>query len=279
MKKLAIVLSLVMVLAFGASVMAAEIKTTGYAQLSYEKGSEVDNATWGNKYRVQFDAKVDDNSGVTVRFEGTPAAAVALKRANYWVNFPGLGKVVAGHQYLNNSVVDQLDSNIGFTTAMISFAPALPEGFKAVGFFVPSNIDSDHNKFGVQGSYDAGVASVYGSYAKSDFKDVNDDAVAEAVEDGDFAIGVNVPILKDVFSAYAEYNSNAQLAGTDPTTETVVGGKFSTGGFDFIGEYATESETVMLEAYKTVKNVELNLVYSSYKDDTSKLQLFTTLYF
>lgn len=276
MKKLAIVLSLVMVLAFGASVMAAEVKTSGKAVLSWS-GVNDDGATlaeWDNLVRVQFDGKVSDNAGWQVRFDNDPVATtpVALKRANYWVNVPGLGKVTAGLQgAVNYTALDVFTSklDIGDGSARfegISIAPVLPEGFKAAGYVKITNA-IDASVFGFNASYDAKVVNVYGGMSK-----------AQGDADARMVIGASAPVVKDLLSVYGEY---ATIGDGDANDFKYVGAELTAGGFDIYGEYDVDGEVFGIDAYKTIGGIEFNVSYTMNQNDETQNELgvATTLYF
>ncbi|MGE5552598.1 MAG: hypothetical protein ACM3XZ_01580 [Betaproteobacteria bacterium] len=271
MKK-AIVLSLVLVMALSMSAFAADIKTTGKVWWSLEKAGDAD-PTYDNGYRLQFDGTLDENSGFQIRLEpgkidtdtdtvADTAVGALVKRANYWVNFEGAGKLTVGQQYVNFTGLD-----VGYTASYLSkgftglaFAPALPEGAKGVAFYDPIN-----EEFGGQASFAVAGATIYGGASK---KSEEDDAA--------FAVGASYAVIPDQLTVYGEYDKKGEAEEGD---EKYLGAKFSAGGFDVYGEYTLDAKDFTIDAYYTVKNVELNLTYTMPDTGDSTLYFGTTMYF
>jgi hypothetical protein len=261
MKK-AIVLSLVLVLTLSLSAFAADIKTTGKVWWSLEKVGNLD-PTYANGFRLQFDGKLDGNSGFQFRTEGAGSGTnLTQKRANYWVNFEDLGKLTVGHQYVNYSALD-----VNFTKSKLSkgftglaFAPVLPEGAKAVVFYDPVNKD-----VGAQGSFNVAGATVYAGGSKKD-----------GATDAQLALGAKYAVVPETVTVYAEWD---QWGPGDANDEKYVGALFTADGFKVYGEYALDAKGFAVDSYYTVNNVELNLCYTAPQTGDGTLFLGTTMYF
>ncbi|GEM_PF-4381590 len=236
MKKLAILLSLVMVLGLAVSASAADVKVSGELKLTVKNNDEddlMDSYSWSSK--INFASQINDNLKVTLQTNGERVNnawmeyvvdAVTVKAGRY---NPGRGGEVNTFGGATEAVGVTYAFDGGKASAVVlpdddpdstgfwfngSFAPMA--GLTVYGDFMMSTAEDANSAYAVEAAYDLAGFTVYGEIGK-DAAEADMLAVGVTTTVSAFDLTFDYDVEAEVWEFNAETKYNGLILGVDVT--------------------------------------------------------------